>query len=213
MTAKEAGAAAGRPLTRRGRETRQRIVAAAAELMFENGVAETTLEDIRAAAGVSGSQVYHYFEDKQALVRAVIDYQTDSVLDSQATHLDHLDTMPGLRAWRDFLVDHQRRLQCRGGCPIGALGAEVAETDAAARLAAARGLRRWEGRIREGLRAMHARGDLPAATDPDDLALATLAALQGGLLLTQLQRETKPLEVTLDAMLDRIQALTEAANR
>jgi len=58
---------------------------------------------------------------------------------------------------------------------------------------------------------MHARGDLPVGVDPDDLALATLAALQGGLLLTQIQRETKPLEVALDAMLDRIQALTDAA--
>ena len=77
----------GRPLTRRGRETRQRIVAAAAELMFENAVAETTLEDISAAAGVSGSQVYHDFADKQALVRVVIDYQTDAVLDTQGTHL------------------------------------------------------------------------------------------------------------------------------
>ena len=211
MAENDAGAGAGRPLTRRGRETRQRIVAAAAELMFENGVAETTLEDIRAAAGVSGSQVYHYFQDKQALVRVVIDYQTDAVLNIQGTHLDRLDTLPGLRAWRDFLVEHQRRLGCRGGCPIGALGAEVAETDAAARLAAARGLRRWEGRIRDGFRAMHARGDLPAGADPDDLALATLAALQGGLLLTQLQRDTKPLEVALNAMLDRIQTLTEAA--
>ena len=211
MAENDAGAGAARPLTRRGRETRQRIVAAAAELMFENGVAETTLEDIRAAAGVSGSQVYHYFQDKQALVRVVIDYQTDAVLDIQGTHLDCLDTLPGLWAWRDFLVEHQRRLGCRGGCPIGALGAEVAETDAAARLAAARGLRRWEGRIRDGFRAMHARGDLPAGADPDDLALATLAALQGGLLLTQLQRDTKPLEVALNAMLDRIQTLTEAA--
>ena len=200
-----------RRLTRRGRATRQGIVAAAAELMFEHGVAETTLEDIRAAARVSGSQVYHYFEDKQALVRAVIDYQTDAVLDTQGAHLDHLDTLPGLRAWRDLLVDHQRRLECRGGCPIGALGAEVAETDHAARLAAARGLHRWEARIRDGLRAMHARGGLPAEADPDDLALATLAALQGGLLLTQIQRQTKPLEVALDAMLDRIQALTAAA--
>jgi hypothetical protein len=58
---------------------------------------------------------------------------------------------------------------------------------------------------------MHARGDLPANADPDDLALATLAALQGGLLLAQVQRETRPLEVALDAMLDRIQALTAAA--
>ena len=205
MTVNHAGT--GRRLTRRGQQTRQRIVAAAAELMFENGVAETTLEDIRAVAGVSGSQVYHYFEDKQALVRAVIDHQADAVLDAQSDHLDHLDTMPGLRAWRDFIVEHQRQLGCRGGCPIGALGAEVAETDAAARVAAARALRRWEGRIRDGLQAMHARGDLPAGTDPEQLALATLAALQGGLLMAQLERDTRPLEAALDAMLDRIESL------
>ena len=201
----------GRRLTRRGQETRQRIVAAAAALIFEHGVAETTLEDIRAAAGVSGSQVYHYFEDKQALVRAVVEHQTDAILDAQGERLDHLDTVPGLRAWRDYIVDCQRQLQCRGGCPLGTLGAEVAEIDDVARMAVARGFRRWESRIREGLRTMHARGDLPAAVDPDDLALALLAALQGGLLLTQIQRETKPPETTLDAMLDHIQALTEAA--
>src|ERR1700742_2913378 len=101
MAVDEIGAPDGRPLTRRGRETRQRILAAAATLMFENGVAETTLEEIRAAAGVSGSQVYHYFEDKQALVRAVIDFQTDAVLGAQDDHLERLDTLAGLRAWRD----------------------------------------------------------------------------------------------------------------
>src|SRR6201986_2102259 len=128
MVVNEAGASDGRRLTRRGQQTRTRIVAAAAELMFENGVAETTLEDIRAAAGVSGSQVYHYFEDKQALVRAVIDYQANAVLDAQGAHLDHLDTMPGLRAWRDFLVEHQRRLGVRGGCPIGPPRAQGAQS-------------------------------------------------------------------------------------
>jgi AcrR family transcriptional regulator len=198
-----------RRLTRRGRETRERIVAAAAELVFERGVAETTLEDIRAAAGVSGSQVYHYFEDKQALVRAVVDHQAEAVLDTQGTHLNHLDTLPGLRAWRDLLVEHQRTLECRGGCPLGTLGAEVAEIDDAARMAVARGFSRWEARIRDGLRTMHARGDLAATADPDDLALAMLAALQGGLLLAQVLRDTKPLEVALDAMLDRVEALTE----
>jgi TetR/AcrR family transcriptional regulator, transcriptional repressor for nem operon len=200
-----------RRITKRGRETRERILSAAAGLMFEHGVAVTTLEDIRAAAGVSGSQVYHYFADKQALVRAVIEYQTDAVLDSQADHLDALDTVSGLRAWRDFIVEHQRRLQCRGGCPIGALGAEVAETDDEARLAVAGGFRRWEVRIREGLRRMQVRGDLPEGIVADDLALALLAALQGGLLLTQIQRDTKPLEVALDEMLERIATLTVAA--
>lgn len=51
---------------------------------------------------------------------------------------------------------------------------------------------------------MHERGEL--AADPDDLALATLAALQGGLLLTQMQRSTRPLEKSLDAMLAHIQS-------
>jgi TetR/AcrR family transcriptional regulator, transcriptional repressor for nem operon len=200
-----------RRLTRRGQETRQRILAAAAELIFDRGVAETTLEDIRAAAGVSGSQVYHYFADKQALVRAVIDHQAGAVLDAQGTYLDHLDTVAGLRAWRDLLVGHQRTLECRGGCPLGTLGAELAEIDDVARMAVARGFGRWEARIRAGLRAMHARGELPARADPDGLALATLAALQGGLLLAQVQRDPRPLEVALDAMIDRIQALAETA--
>ncbi len=200
----EARALPAKRLTRKGEQTRTRIVAAAAQLMYEQGVTEATLEEVRAAAGVSGSQVYHYFADKQALLLAVIEYQTGAVLDLQRPHFDRLDTISGLRQWRDMLVEYQLRLQCRGGCPIGSIGGEVAENNPEARLAVASGFLKWEAAIREGLRAMHARGELDA--DPDELALATLAALQGGLLLTQLQRRVKPLEVALDAMLDHIQS-------
>jgi TetR/AcrR family transcriptional repressor of nem operon len=198
----------GRALTRKGEQTRMRIVAAAAQLMYERGVTEATLEDVRAAAGVSGSQVYHYFADKQALLLAVIEFQTEAVLDLQEPHFGEMDTIGGLRRWRDVMVDYQRRLQCRGGCPIGSLGVEVAENNPEARLAVASGFLRWESAIRDGLRAMHARGDLDG--DPDDLALATLAALQGGLLLTQIQRQVKPLEVALDTMLDHIASRTKS---
>ena len=51
---------------------------------------------------------------------------------------------------------------------------------------------------------MHARGRLATEADPDTLALALLAALQGGLLLTQIERDTKPLQAALEAMLDLI---------
>jgi AcrR family transcriptional regulator len=194
----------GKRLTRKGEETRRRIVAAAALLMYERGLTEATLEDVRAAAGVSGSQIYHYFADKQALLLAVIDYQTEAVLEMQAPHFGRMDTMDGLRAWRDTLVEYQRRLQCRGGCPIGSLGSEVAENNPQARLAVASGFLRWEAAIRTGLAAMHERGELDG--DPEDLALATLTALQGGLLLTQIQRTVRPLEVALDTMLDHIES-------
>jgi TetR/AcrR family transcriptional repressor of nem operon len=195
-----------RRLTAKGEATRRRIVAAAARLMYERGITETTLEEVRAAAGVSGSQVYHYFADKQALLLAVIDHQTQEVLDLQAPQLDHLDTIAGLRDWRDLLVENQKRLQCRGGCPLGSIASQVAENDPQARLAVASGYLRWEAAIRAGLRAMHRRGDLDG--DPDDLALALLTALQGGLLMTQIHREVRPLAVALDTVLDRISSLT-----
>jgi TetR/AcrR family transcriptional regulator, transcriptional repressor for nem operon len=195
-------------LTPKGEQARRRIVEAAARLMFENGVAETTVEEIRGAAGVSNSQLYHYFADKNALVRAVIAYQTDTVVGGQELMFDQLDTLDGLRRWRDFMVEHQRRMNCRGGCPIGSLGSELAEIDDKARVQIATGFRRWEAGIRRGLHAMHAQGRLRPDADPDDLALATLASLQGGLLLTQLERDPRPLATALDASLALIEFQT-----
>jgi AcrR family transcriptional regulator len=191
-------------LTSRGLVTRQRIVAAAAELMSKDGVAGTTLEDVKETAGVSSSQIYHYFADKKALVLAVIDYQSDTIVGGQEPMFARLDTVDGLRAWRDFLVEHQRQLNCVGGCPIGSLGSELAEIDDGARARVAASFDRWEAGIRNGFNQMHERGELTA--DPDDLAIATLAALQGGLLLAQMQRSTRPLEKSLDAMLAHIES-------
>lgn len=191
-----------RRLTRKGRQTRQRIVDVAAELIFEQGVANTTIEDVRAAADVSSSQLYHYFDDKPALVRAVVDHQADVIVGGQQTF--DLSSLDGLIAWRDWVIEHQRELNCSGGCPIGSLGSELAESDPDARAQVAQGFKRWEGAINAGLHEMHARGRLRPGADPDELALALLAALQGGLLLTQIHRDTRPLEVALDAMIELI---------
>lgn len=203
-----ATAVTGRKLTPKGEATRGRIIAQAAKLIQERGVAETTIDDVRDAAGVSASQLYHYFRDKTSLVRAVIAYQTEAVLDAQQEFLGHLDSMRALRKWRDLLVRIQRGLECKGGCAIGTLSAELAETAPLARIDLAAAFERWEGGIRSGLRAMHARGELVRSADPDRLATALLVAVQGGLLLTQVRRNTNPLEAGIDAVLDYIQSLT-----
>jgi TetR/AcrR family transcriptional repressor of nem operon len=189
-------------LTRRGEQTRQRIVAAAADLMFERGVAGTTIEAVQAAATVSASQLYHYFAGKDDLVRAVIEHQADIIVGNQQSA--SLGTFEGLRAWRDMVVDLDRRRQGRGGCPLGSLGSQLAETDPQARTDIAASFDRWQAAIEDGLRTMRATGQLVPEADPAALALATLAALQGGLLLTQMRRDTRPLETALDAMLTLI---------
>ncbi|HEY1821353.1 MAG TPA: TetR/AcrR family transcriptional regulator [Trebonia sp.] len=197
-------------LTAKGQETKQRIVAAAAQLMFENGISETAIEDVRVRAGVSNSQVYHYFEDKTALVRAVIEYQTDAVIEPQEALFARLDTMEGLRQWRDFAVERQRELNCRGGCPIASLAGQLADHDDAARLQLAHSFARWSAALRAGLAAMHANGTLRPGADPAALAISLLASLQGGLLMTKLNRDTGPLETALDAALAYIESQTRA---
>jgi len=193
-------------LTAKGHETRRRIVAAAAELMFDRGVATTTIEDVRDRAGVSNSQIYHYFADKTDLVRAVIDFQTDMVLEPQEPLFSRLDTMQGLREWRDFAVTRSGDFGCRGGCPIASLASQLAENDEAARLQLAHSFQRWSSGLREGLARMHQQGRLCPEADPEALATALLASLQGGLLLAQLQRTTKPLEVALDTALAHVES-------
>ena len=131
------------------------------------------------------------------------------VVGSQEPSLARLDSIQGLRAWRDGVVEIQRQTQCRGGCPIGSLASELADQDEQSRSDIAAGFERWHAGIRGGLRAMHDRGHLAAGADPDDLALATLAAAQGGLLLGQVHRTTRPLEVALDAMIALIESLTQ----
>src|SRR5882757_521282 len=95
-------------LTTKGRATRDRIVSAASTLMFERGVAGTSTEDVQAAAEVSTSQIYHYFRDKKALVRAVIAYQTEVVVGHQEAMLAALDSVASLRAWAAAIVRLQQ---------------------------------------------------------------------------------------------------------
>jgi TetR/AcrR family transcriptional regulator, transcriptional repressor for nem operon len=187
------------PVTEKGRASRERILQAAAELVAEKGAAGMTLDDVRARTGASRSQLYHYFEDRDDLVRAVIDVTTNAVLDVQGDLLDHLDSWKGIDRWFDALVALQVERQARGGCAIGSLAGQLAERDAGARAAIAAGLERWETYLRDGLTRMKARGKLQPQADPAELATATMASLQGGLLLTQVRRDPRQLRIALDA--------------
>ncbi|MNO23194.1 Transcriptional regulator AcuR [compost metagenome] len=193
-------------LTKKGKETRSRIVAAAAGLMFERGVAGTSVEDVQKEAKVSSSQLYHYFKEKRELVQAVILFQTEQVLGAQEPLLSHLDSMEALQTWRDAVIQLQVDREYQGGCPIGSLASELADMEPAARTALAAGFLQWEQAISQGLRAMHARGEMRADADPDRLALALLTALQGGLLMTQVRKDICALEAVLDAILEHIRS-------
>jgi AcrR family transcriptional regulator len=194
------------PATAKGRETRERIIRAAGDLVTERGVAGTSLDDVRARARVSKSQLYHYFADRDDLMRAVARAASDEVVGGQAELFADLDTIEGLRAWADALVTLQHERQARGGCPIGSLAGQLAEHNEPARAELIDGMSRWEGAIRDGLERMAARGELRADADPAALAQRVLAAVQGGLVLTQIRRDPDQLRCALNGALDTILA-------
>ena len=185
------------PRTDKGRATRNRVLDAAAALVFEHGVAGTTLDDVRAAANVSKGQLYHYFADKEDLVHAVIDRTVEQVLGAQP-RLTNLSSWAAIAAWFDDLVQLQVNRHAIGGCPIGSLAGELAETGEEARMELAAGFDRWEAPLRDGLRQMQADGKVRRSADPARLATATLAAIQGGLVLTQTRRDPQQLRIALD---------------
>src|SRR5258708_16083536 len=154
------------PATAKGRATRERIVQAAAELVAEKGIAGMSLDDVRARTGASRSQLYHYFEDRDDLVHAVIAVTTDAVLDAQGELLDHLDSWAGIDRWFDALVQHQIGRQACGGCPIGSLAGQLAESDPDARAAIAARLDRWEAPLPDGLTPIPTPANPPPNTPP-----------------------------------------------
>ena len=200
----ETQASSSRRLTPRGAATRARIVEAAADLVFVRGVGGTSLDDVMAASATSKSQLYHYFADKDALIREVITLQTAHVLAAQQPHLLRLDSMAGLRRWGDAVVEMNRARGGLGGCPVGSLASELSERSEAAREQLTHSFQTWESHLAGGLAAMRDRGDLAADANPAELARALLAALQGGLLLAQTTRTTRPLELALDMALEHV---------
>jgi TetR/AcrR family transcriptional regulator, transcriptional repressor for nem operon len=190
-----------RSLTRRGAATRSRIVEAAAGLIYANGVDRTSLDDVMAASGVSKSQLYHYFADKDALVLEVIGLQTERVLEAQQPHLGALDSLSALRLWRDTLV---RLNESARGCPLGSLASELANHSEAARQQLVAGFTRWIKEIEHGLVAMRERGELEPTVDTEELATAVLSAVQGGLLLAKTAHSTRPLVIAIDMAIDHV---------
>jgi TetR/AcrR family transcriptional repressor of nem operon len=192
-------------LTKRGLATRERIVAGAAALIYERGVAGTSLDDIMAATQTSKSQLYHYFADKDALVLEVIRRQLETIIEGQEAELLGLRSWAGLRRWRDHLVAGTRLTRGVGGCPLGSLASELADQSESAREALAACFAAWETYLVDGFTTMRAEGLLAADSDPVELAVTVMTALQGGLLLAQTARDARPLELALDMAIAHVE--------
>jgi AcrR family transcriptional regulator len=189
--------------TAKGRVTRQRIVEGAAAEIRANGVAVTTLDDVRARTHTSKSQLFHYFPGgKEQLLLAVAEHEAQRVLTDQQPHLSALTSWAAWWRWRDTVVARYRRQGQH--CPLAVLMSEIGRTSPGAQAVTAALMRQWHGAIATGVREMQRQRKISARADADRAAAALLAGIQGGVGIMLATGDLGYLEAALDVGIESL---------
>jgi AcrR family transcriptional regulator len=160
---------------------RDRLVAAAGQLLHQHGVEKTTLADIAQAADVPVGNIYYYFKTKDELVGAVVEAYSSDLRARLASFDRHRTPKARLRALVRDMAD-QRELAAQYGCPMGTLCSELDRRDDDLERAAAELLALSVDWAERQFRSM-------GRSDARDLAVALVAANQGISLLTNTLRD------------------------
>ncbi|WP_328611285.1 TetR/AcrR family transcriptional regulator [Amycolatopsis sp. NBC_00345] len=156
-------------------ETRQSLLGAARRIVAAKGYAAVGINEILAATGVPKGSFYHYFSSKDAFGEAMMksyfdDYLTTMdgiVADKGKSSAEHL-----MSYWRKF-YDTQAADDCRGGCLVVKLGAEVADLSEVMRVATKAGT----AAIIDRLERMIAHGIADGSVSVDESPRTTAEAL------------------------------------
>ncbi|WP_091098607.1 TetR/AcrR family transcriptional regulator [Nonomuraea pusilla] len=185
-------------------EKRERLMAAAARVVHQQGAERTTIADIARAADVPVGNVYYYFKTKDELVAAA--------LGEHARQLQlltgRLDLLPDPRERLKGLVEawvSQRDLAARYGCPTGTLAAELDKRDDG-------GLDVEAGRVirllLDWVERQFAALGMPGA---DGLAITLVGAYQGMSLLANALRDPAVMTREGDRLTAWLDSLTPPA--
>ena len=161
---------------------RARLVAAATQLLHEQGIERTTLADIAQAADVPAGNVYYYFKTKDEVIAAVIEAHAQQVRATLASiDARHRSPRSRLKAFvREFTA--QSELVAQHGCPLGSLCSEIGKRVRQSSFAEADLMRLPIEWAEEQLRSLGRR-------DAHDLAVDLMAAYEGNALLANTLRD------------------------
>jgi AcrR family transcriptional regulator len=192
--------------------TRERLIESARFLFWERGFAGTSMADLLGHSGVNSGSFYHFFESKEALLRAVLD-----------TYLEALRPMvmdPAFATARDpmarifaVLAGYRERIlqtDCQYGCPLGRLALEVDPENRPAHRLIAENFAGWIAAIRECIEQF--REKLPRKTDTEALATYVLAVMEGGVMLSRSYRSVEPFDRCVAQLREHFRLLLQSSS-
>ena len=111
----------------KGEALRQRIVAAAGQLFYQQGYENTSFTDIADAVGISRGNFYYHFKGKDEILNAVIESRASGIGQLlQEWDAKYSDPRQRILRYIDMLTDNQENIK-NHGCPIGSLCTELAK--------------------------------------------------------------------------------------
>lgn len=169
--------------------TREAMVASAAALFRERGVAATSLRDVVDHAKAPRGSIYHHFPGGKAeLADAATAMAGDFIGRLLADLMEKGDPAHAITRFVDYWKQSLTRHGFTDGCPVAAAAISPAETSEA-RARAGRAFGRWQEQITQALTARGIAPDLAA-----DRAGLAVAAIEGALILSRAQSSTEPLD-------------------
>lgn len=190
-------------------DARDRLIESARFLFWERGFAGTSMADLLAHAGVNSGSFYHFFESKEALLRAVLEtYRV--LLRPMVVDPAFAGTEEPVARIFAILTGYRERIlatNCHYGCPLGRLALEIDPENQPAHRLIAENFRGWIGAVRECVDAMKDR--LPAGTDPEALATFVLAVMEGGVMLSRSYQSVDPFDRAVAQLRQHFKILLE----
>jgi TetR/AcrR family transcriptional repressor of nem operon len=152
------------------------------------------MADLLGHAGVNSGSFYHFFESKEALLRAVLETYlsglrpaiVDPAFARTEEPIERIFAI--LEGYRERIV----QTQCRYGCPLGRLALEIDPENRPAHKLIADNFRGWISAIRECIEQVEHR--LPKGTDPEALATYVLAVMEGGVMISRSSGSVEPFD-------------------
>jgi AcrR family transcriptional regulator len=199
--------------SRRGEETRLRIIRAAADLFHQKGARATSPDEVIEASQTGKGQFYHYFKNKEHLVHEVLQAHLEAIR-TRTSPIDY-----EINSWRDlekWFLAHlrlQERYDMTRGCPYGTLGNEVSVNDELVR----QDLRLIFEVVKQKLAAFFlkekARGQLAGNADAQRMADFCVASIQGAMLMGKIERSRRPVEAVAREAVTHVRSYSAKSSR
>jgi TetR/AcrR family transcriptional regulator, transcriptional repressor for nem operon len=177
----------------KGAETRQRIIAQAAPLFNQSGLAGCSMQDVMEATGLEKGGLYRHFASKEQLAEECLRYSLRLAFEARTGDAEHVpNAIDKLRYLVDRFVSAPSPL--KGGCPLMNAAVDADDGNPQLRRLAQLAMQRWKSRLLKILKEGLARGEVVNGTDPIRVANALIAMLEGSLLISRVEGSSRALQ-------------------